>query len=164
MDTSAIPEPLLALLGLFESDFARVKFPDLDAAVLAEAARGVLSAAERVGAAETALEAARTELHEQQELLLHKGQRALAYARVFAEDSPELLEKLQLIALPRSQKRARTEPPAADAKGTPVRRRGRPPKAKADGPNLFDAGAAEAAEAAESVAAAGSERALAQAS
>lgn len=137
-DTTAIPEPLKALLGLFDTDFADVKFPDVDAQTLAAAARSVLSAAQCVSEAEAALEKARGELHEQQEALLQKAQRALAYAKVYAEDSPELTEKLQLISLPRSQRKARAEAPAG-AEVAPVRRRGRPPKARVEAPNLFEA-------------------------
>ncbi len=135
---SPIPESLRALLGLFETEFKDVKFPDVDVEVLADAGRKVLSAAERVAQAEAALEAAELALQEQQDALLAKGQRALAYARVFAEESPELSEKLQAISLPRAQRRAKAgEPPAASAEVAPVRRRGRPPKIKPEAPNLF---------------------------
>jgi hypothetical protein len=142
-DTSAISEPIKALLGLFETDFSDVKFPDIDTEVLAAAARNVLAAADQVAEAEAALEAARTELQETQEALLQKGQRALAYARVFAEDSEELTQKLQLISLPRGQRRTKLDAPTAGAEVMPVRRRGRPPKAKVEGPNLFQDEAAE---------------------
>ena len=96
------------------------------------------SAAERVAEAQAALQLAESELVEQQEALLHKGQRALAYARVFAEDSPELMEKLQLVSLPRSLRRAKAEPASPGADVIPVRRRGRPPKPKNEAPNLFE--------------------------
>ncbi|MBX5482824.1 MAG: hypothetical protein IRZ16_13440 [Myxococcaceae bacterium] len=134
-----------ALLGLFETDLADLKFPDIDATVLADAARRVLSAADRVAEAKAALEAAESALQVEQEGLLQKGQRALAYARVFAEESPALMEKLQLIALPRSSRRAsRQEPSTGGAEVVPVRRRGRPPKVKAEAPNLFEEAVARA--------------------
>lgn len=142
-DAAVIPEALRALLGLFEAEFSEVEFPDVNLSVLTESAQTVLSAAERVAQAEKALEVAQAELQERQEALLHKGQRALSYARVFAEDSPELLEKLQLIPLPRSQRRSKADAvAAAQPDGEPVRRRGRPPKPKPEAPNLFQEEAA----------------------
>lgn len=137
-EIAVVPESLRALIGLFETELSEVQFPDMNLRVLTEAAKQVLTASEQVAEAEKALEAAQAELQEQQEALLLKGQRALAYARIYAEESPELIEKLQLITLPRSQRRARSEvPPTTGADVVPVRRRGRPPKQKAEVPNLF---------------------------
>lgn len=141
---TAVPDSVRALIGLFDTELSEVKFPDVDAQSLAAEARKVMAAADAVSQAQATLTALEAELAEQQENLVHKAQRALAYARVFAEDAPALSEKLQVISLPRTARRARVEttsPVGQD--NAPVRRRGRPPKAKVEGPNLFAAESVE---------------------
>ena len=51
--------------------------------------------------AEATLLAMREALQDSLETLQHKCQRALAYARVYAEDSPDLLSKLETVELQR---------------------------------------------------------------
>jgi len=136
---SPIAPSLQTLLDVFASDLPAVKFPDVDLPVLEEAAARVKESAEAVARAEAALETARQALQESQEALLLKGQRALAYARVFAEEKPELATKLESIGLPRAARKGpRPEPQALPETAMPVepRRRGRPPKAK-DSATLF---------------------------
>jgi hypothetical protein len=142
-----ISPALQDLLKLFGQELAPVKFPDLDRAVLEEAAERVKEKAEAVARAQAALEAARQSLYESQEALLQKGQRALAYARIFAEDDAELSAKLDGISLPRPVRKApRTEgaasldAPSVQAEESAPRRRGRPPKARTSAP-LFAEGA-----------------------
>lgn len=144
---NAISDPLKALLGLFDGDLRELKFPDVDAQVLTTTARAVVAAAESVAEAEAALEAAREELQRHQDALLHKAQRALAYARVYAEEQPELLEKLALITLPRPPRRASAaeQSAAPSSEGSAPRRRGRPPKQRGEAPNLFADPAVESA-------------------
>lgn len=139
-----------AVLDLFCAELAALKFPDVDRAVLEAAAGKVHAAAAAVQAAEEALAAARGVLAEGQEGLLQKCQRALAYARIYAEEDAGLSQKVEAIALPRAGKRGRTtelpapaEDSAPGAAGAP-RRRGRPPKAAASGALFADDGAAEA--------------------
>jgi hypothetical protein len=143
-----LPLPVKTLLDLFTAELHAVRFPDLDHQVLEKAAAEVRARAEELARAEAAAEAARTALQASQEAMLQKGQRALAYARIYAEDNPELTAKLDGIALPRSQRRATREllvPDAPAAAPSPPRRRGRP---SAQGsPPLFDDGAAPAIEA-----------------
>ena len=147
---SPIPLPLQGLLDLFASDLKAVKFPDVDLAVLEEAAETVRERALVVARAEAALETARAVLGESQEALLAKGQRALAYARVYAEERGDLAARLDALALPRlPRKSGKPEPQSEEmplAESAP-RRRGRPPKAKASAP-LFSEDAAPAAQAA----------------
>ncbi|MEW5848229.1 MAG: hypothetical protein AB2A00_05415 [Myxococcota bacterium] len=139
-----IPPAQQALLDLFTADLKDLKFPDVDRDILEEAAARVREHAEQVAQAEAALAAAREKLAEHQEGLLQKCQRAMAYARVWAEENEELSQRLDAIALPRSARRARSEgnatlPPESAA---PVRKRGRPPKARAE---LFEDGSNGAA-------------------
>jgi hypothetical protein len=142
-----ISPALQDLLTLFDQELATVKFPDLDRAVLEEAAARVKEKAAEVARVQAALEAARQGLYESQEALLQKGQRALAYARIFAEDDAELSAKLDGISLPRPVRRApraegatALDAPAAQSEESAPRRRGRPPKARTSAP-LFAEGA-----------------------
>jgi ElaB/YqjD/DUF883 family membrane-anchored ribosome-binding protein len=131
MDETLSP-PLQALLALFESELKSVKFPEVDGAVLAQAAQRARDGAEAVTRAEAALEVARGALAQAQESLLQKAHRAQAYARVFAEERPELAQRLEAIVLPRPRLRATDSatPPAP-------RRRGRPPKGESNA-SLFE--------------------------
>jgi len=124
-----------SLLELFREELDGVKFPDVDAEVLESAAHQLIAEAAKVAEAEAALDVARQQFHESHEALLQKAHRALAYARVYAEEDAELATKLEALALPRSQRRTKVElnknPDAAARK-----RRGPPPKA-APTPGLF---------------------------
>lgn len=149
-ENDPISPALRALLELFATELAEVRFPDVDGEVLEDAAAGVREKAEAVARAQAALEAARQALHESQDVLLQKGQRALAYARVFSEDNAELSAKLEGISLPRAtRKGARVEgvvaEPVTAAPGSEEhapKRRGRPPKARpVAGASLFADGA-----------------------
>jgi hypothetical protein len=136
---TAIPPPVEAVLDLFATDLADVRFGDLDAPALARIAGDVQAASEVVVAAQLALDVARGALHERQEALLQQAQRALAYARVYAEADVALTARLDAITLPRGSRRARsetstnasaeTESLVLTSEGEPVRRpRGRPRK------------------------------------
>ncbi|MHA7634709.1 hypothetical protein [Corallococcus sp. M7] len=154
-ENDSISPALRALLELFATDLADVKFPDVDTAVLGESAAHVREKAEAVARAQAALDAARQALNESQESLLQKGQRALAYAKVFAEDDAELVSKLEAIHLPRPVRKGGQVPvdPVGAAPGNDdnaPRRRGRPPKLRpvanlfADGGNGADGAQDEA--------------------
>jgi len=82
---SAIPSPIQSLLDLFASDLADVRFGDVDATTLSGAAAEVETAAEALSAAQAVLDEARAKLQERQDVLMQHAQRALAYARVYAE-------------------------------------------------------------------------------
>lgn len=131
MDEPVSPQ-VQALLALFESELKAVKFPDVDGAVLGQAAQRTRDAAEAVARAEAALELARGALAQSQETLLQKAHRAHAYARVYAEERPELALQLEAMALPRPRPRAGEQVAAP----TP-RRRGRPPKGESNA-SLFE--------------------------
>ncbi len=98
---SPINPGLQAVIELFDTELLALKFPDVDHAVLREAAAKVLTQAEAVAAAELALATAREALGDAQEALLGKCQRALAYARVYAEEDRELSRWLEAINLSR---------------------------------------------------------------
>lgn len=148
-ENDSISPALRELLELFATDLSDVKFPDVDTEVLGEAAVQVRQKAEAVARAQAALDAARQALNESQESLLQKGQRALAYAKVFAEDDAELGAKLEAIHLPRPVRKASGPSQVADPVNAPTgsddntpRRRGRPPKVRpVAGGTLFNEGA-----------------------
>ncbi|HMJ53222.1 MAG TPA: hypothetical protein VK540_14145 [Polyangiaceae bacterium] len=130
-----IPSAVQEVVDLFVSELASLKFGDLEPTSLAAACEEVKASAADVIRAEAALENTRAVLGEKRDALLQKAQRALAYARVYAENQPELASRLDHIALPRSPRRsAKSESSLPDAKLSgalemtiaPVRRRGRP--------------------------------------
>ncbi|WP_309889701.1 hypothetical protein [Archangium sp.] len=155
-ENDPISPAMRALLEVFSTELSEVKFPDVDAEVLDEAAARVKAQADAVTQAQVALEAARQALGESQEALLQKGQRALAYARVFAEEDAALSTKLEAISLPRATRKvARVEGGAPEVAAqndeSAPKRRGRPPKARPSAPLFADGGSPEAVVAAETV-------------
>ncbi|MDB5212204.1 MAG: hypothetical protein JWO86_131 [Myxococcaceae bacterium] len=106
---TAIPPAVQTVLDLFTTDLADVRFGDLDAPTLARIASDVQAASDVVVAAQLALDVARGALHERQETLLQQAQRALAYARVYAEADLALTARLDAITLPRASRRPRSD-------------------------------------------------------
>jgi hypothetical protein len=126
-----IAEPVAQLIALFHAQLATVRFPGADAAVLEQAAERVRAAAEELAQAEALVAGARAALTHAEEELLHKAQRARAYARIYAEESPALAAALDGIVLP-SVAAGRTSSPGLPATTAPApRRRGRPKTASA---------------------------------
>lgn len=109
---SAIPPSVQAVLDLFSGALSEVRFADVDASGLTTLASEVEAAAMEVEARQADLNTARDTLNQRQEGLLLRVQRALAYARVYAESDPELTQRLNAISLPRAAKRPRAEPAA----------------------------------------------------
>jgi hypothetical protein len=95
-----------ALLDLFATSLADVRFADVDGPSLARCAAEVETAAQAEAIARSALDAAHVALQEKQEALLQRAHRALAYARVYAESDPTLAASLEAIGLPRAARRA----------------------------------------------------------
>jgi hypothetical protein len=93
-----------SVLELFKGPLAKLRFADIDATGLANLAAEVESAAGELNEHEAKLGELRQVLGERQEALLVLAQRALAYARVYAEGNDELLEELNRISLPRASK------------------------------------------------------------
>jgi hypothetical protein len=135
----AIPSPLQAILNLFATTLADVRFADLDAKTLASLASEVEAAAAVVESAEAALAAARGTLQARQDALLQQVQRAVAYARVYAENNEALSQRIDAIALPRTPRRSRVGDEALtlspDSPAT-QRPRGRPRKPSLAEPTL----------------------------
>ena len=126
-DMNSIPTQVQAVLDVFATALVDVRFADMDAAALARLAAEVNLATEAVQAAQVALEDAALALKERQNALLLHAQRALSYARVYAENDAALSERLDAISLPRAPRRVRTDDEAlvlsSDPVPAPVRRK-----------------------------------------
>jgi hypothetical protein len=125
-----IPPSVQALMDLFASELSHVSFPGVDRAILEQVVTEVRTHTEAVAKAEAALEAARAALRDSEETLSSKTTKALAYARVYAEDHPDIRSKVESVA--RIAGTTSSPPgPSKEASGDTPKRRGRPPKAKA---------------------------------
>lgn len=105
------------VLELFARQLADVQFPGLDLSVLRREAEQVLAAQEEVDRIEAALEQARATVEERAQALTHLAHRALAYARIYAEDKPELKAEVAAISAPRTV--GSTDAPASKKRGRP---------------------------------------------
>lgn len=113
----SLPPPVHAVVELFKGPLAGVRFADIDAEGLGNLAAEVEAATSEVQREEERLAELRHGLAQRQEALLSLAQRALAYARVYAEDDEELLEELNRIVLPRAAKPRKGAPGKASTRG-----------------------------------------------
>jgi hypothetical protein len=96
---SPIPEPVRAIVELFDGPLAEVQFPQVDREVLAQQVIVVEQRRAELQQALAAVQAARTELDREQQTLLDRARQAHAYASVFAIDDTPLREQLAAIKL-----------------------------------------------------------------
>jgi hypothetical protein len=128
-DPDPLPADVRAVIELFSTQLAKVRFPDIDAGTLRRQEEACRTEAEVVARAREALAAAESTLARRLEELAGTTDRALAYARIYADADPTratLAAAIAAIATPSLQ----PEPAVAP------KRRGRPPKRSAE---LFDA-------------------------
>ncbi len=112
-----IPAPIRELLKVFKEELSAVAFPDVSFKVLESLSQVVENNAKELEKAQEAAKAAEEALESSQNELLLKSSRAIAYAKVFAEDKAELLDKLSQINVGkagRAAKKAGGEKPKAD--------------------------------------------------
>lgn len=114
-----IPPQERRVVELFRGPLQGVRFPDLDRDVLELAELEVLEAQLAFEEAERSLEAARVELAARTAALSARCDRALAYARVYAQSDEALRAEVDALA----------SPPRAPSPELPARKRGRPRKA-----------------------------------
>lgn len=124
-----IPPSVKALVELFKNELSTVTFPGVDVAILEQLITDVRTYTDAVIKAEAALEAARTSLRESEEVLAVKSQKALAYARVYAEDRPEVAAKVDFVARIAGAAPVTSAAPARDGGSDAPKRRGRQKKA-----------------------------------
>lgn len=126
-----IPPSVKALVELFKNELSAVTFPGVDVAILEQTITDVQTYTDAVLKAEAALEAARTALRESEEVLAVKSQKALAYARVYAEDRPEIAAKVDFVARIAGAAPASSTAPSRDGGSDAPKRRGRQKKSAA---------------------------------
>ncbi len=91
-------------ISLFKEDLSNVTFPDISHNVLENLIEQVRSNATELEEANAKVISAREALETSQNELIQKCIRGLAYARVYAEDRDDLLEKISRINLGKSSK------------------------------------------------------------
>ena len=117
--------PVSQLIELFRAHMAEVQFPGVNAEVLSSLGEKVERAHAAVQALETDLRDAREQRNELQSNLQGKATTALAYAKVYASDHPQLREALGDISLgpksgeKRAAKRAARRKPKGSIDGKP---------------------------------------------
>jgi hypothetical protein len=126
-----IPPSVQALMDLFASELSHVSFPGVDRAILEQVVTEVRTHTEAVAKAEAALESARAALRDSEETLSSKTTKALAYARVYAEDHPDIRSKVDSVARIAGAAPSPPGPSRGEGGGDTPKRRGRPAKAKA---------------------------------
>lgn len=131
--SDALDPSLRELVELFAGPLATVSFPGVDGRRLGTLAAQVESDTAELARLDAAAAALRQRLSDARDDLLQRAQRALAYARVYAdgEGPAELAAQLDALVLPRtrSQRPAPAQTAtAAAAEPTAPRKRGRPRK------------------------------------
>jgi hypothetical protein len=118
------------VIALYAEAMPEVRFPDLDLQVLESTAAELRAALLCVERATAELEAARAAAQQHGELLEARAERALSYARVFAEGDPLLSERIVVLS------RSKAAPVTHSA---PLKKRGRPRKNQSADTSLFEA-------------------------
>lgn len=115
-----VSEGVRELVELFQGPLQTVSFPDVDREVLEERCDALRDADGDVRRLFAELEAAQVKLAAERDALEKCAERGLAYARVFAGDDEELVEKLGNISVGTAKKGVRKQkarvPKAAKAK------------------------------------------------
>ncbi len=88
------------VLELYASDLKDVRFPDLDLASLHALAAEVGDAQHEVDDLESQLLDAKQRVAERNATLLARAERALSYARIYAEDNDALSQRIERIRRP----------------------------------------------------------------
>ncbi|MCB9597574.1 MAG: hypothetical protein H6719_32950 [Sandaracinaceae bacterium] len=95
-----LPPLVREVLAVFEEELSEVRFGDLDAARLQEVAARVRAAELDVEEARVRLDATKRLYEEELANLGALAQRALAYARIYADHDPALADRLAPLASP----------------------------------------------------------------
>ncbi|HEX4353551.1 MAG TPA: hypothetical protein VHZ95_11560 [Polyangiales bacterium] len=124
------PTPVFVrdVLAFYADALSDVRFPDLDLARLEEARASILTTQLEVERIEAKLSIARAALDAELDALHRTAERALAYARVFAQSDPALGARVAELGV-------RKKPTLADSESTPRKKRVR--KQNRDESELF---------------------------
>ncbi|MBK7825394.1 hypothetical protein [Nannocystis sp.] len=138
--TEALSPAIRELLSIFEGELATVQFPNVSAKILSQLATQVSTETHRAEALRQQLDAAQATLAEAQAKLVRTAELGLAYARVFAADDPELLQRLAEIHVGAGDaspgRRRKLEVAAPEGAIRLPAKRGRKPKQHATGADI----------------------------
>jgi hypothetical protein len=118
---ASLSPSVVQVLELFADALEGVSFPDIDREVLQAACERLGGAQALVAERQAALDEARAEVETERAALQKLAGRALGYARIFASDDPELLERIDGIEPPggrpkrRRKKKAKKKKPADES-------------------------------------------------
>jgi len=116
---SALPPFARDVLELYATALAEVRFPDVDLGTLESCADALREAQEEVERLDAELQAAQERVQERTSALLARADRALSYARIYAEDNADLSARIGAIG---------GSAPGDEAASVGARKRGRPRK------------------------------------
>jgi hypothetical protein len=102
-----IPAPVQEFYELFKQNFSNITFPDINLEILDKLINDVHEKMKALEQARALLETAQQNLENSQNELLQKSMRALAYAKIYAEDQEELFEQLSSINLSKNSRSPR---------------------------------------------------------
>jgi hypothetical protein len=120
-----VPADVRAIIDLFSTHLAKVAFPDVDAVSLRKQADEVRAEAKAIATARDALAVAMAATEARLATLTEATKRAIAYARIYGQTHPAILEAVTALDGP------------AEAPVTSIKRRGRPPKQREGNAELF---------------------------
>jgi hypothetical protein len=106
-DAEPLPGGIQQVLALFEGELAGVEFPEVGAQALASAVEERQARANELAAARAAAAAAESAMAESTQGLQRLAERAVAYAKVYAADNPELAAQLADIKLDTGRRAAK---------------------------------------------------------
>ncbi len=127
--STVLPAGAAELLQLFETDLQGIAFPDVDASRLQQEVERCRTQAVAVDELAANLAAAREELASYQAGLKALGKKAIAYAKVYAADNPELRSKLEAMG---GDKRRGPRSTKRDEQGRPRGKRAKKTAAASD--------------------------------
>ncbi len=108
-----IPAPVQEFYELYKQNFSSISFPDINLEVLDKLISDVHEKMNALEQARALLDTAQQNLENSQNELFQKSMRALAYAKIYAEDQEDLfkqLSNLNLAKTSRSSKKSSSEP------------------------------------------------------
>ena len=124
--------PTLArqVIDLYADELAEVRFPDLDLSALLYAQAELHAAQVEVERVEAELADRRAELELRSQALVAKAERALAYARIFAQGDDQLSPRLAEIGRRKSSLTQTSQTASSSGLIPAPKRRGRKPKSE----------------------------------
>lgn len=102
-----IAAPVQEFYELFKQNFSNVTFPDINLEILDKLISDVHEKIHALEEARALLDTAQQNFENSQNELLQKSMRALAYAKIYAEDQEELLKQLSSINLAKNSRSSR---------------------------------------------------------